>query len=165
MKPSILRSQTLHPNIRCMMLSVLMLSALVAIANLTSCKSSASVAPIILKDSVSITYKQGQEQPSPSGLRGAQTDFRKNSCVPAAWCPRQTGKPYLGKGQTSTQGASVFEEVLSERTNKPAVPPTTIRVDTVFIERWHTEVCQPQAVCQRSGRSFTKTALWVSGFC
>ena len=101
------------------------------IALITSCKSSASVAPIILKDSVSITYKQGQEQPSPSGLRGAQTDFRKNSCVPA------DGSVGVGG---ATQGASVFEEVLSERTNKPAVPPTPIiRVDTVFIERWHTQ--------------------------
>ena len=114
------------------------------LALITSCKSSASVAPIILKDSVSITYKQGQtltptlsligqggvEQPSPSGLRGAQTDFRKNSCVPA------DGSVGVGG---ATQGASVFEGLLSQRTNKPAVPPTTIRVDTVFIERWHTQ--------------------------
>ena len=99
------------------------------IALITSCKSSASVAPIILKDSVSITYKQGQEQPSPSGLRGAQTDFRRNSSAPAF------GKVGLG----ATREASVSEEALSERTNKPAVPPTTIRVDTVFIERWHTQ--------------------------
>ena len=113
------------------------------LALITSCKSQTAVAPLVIRDSISITYKQGVEQPSPSGLRGAQTDFRRNSSAPAF------GKVGLG----ATREASVSEEALSERTNKPAVPPTTIRVDTVFIERWHTEVCQPQAVCQRSGPS------------
>ena len=99
------------------------------LALITSCKSQTAVAPLVIRDSISITYKQGVEQPSPSGLRGAQTDFRRNSSAPAF------GKVGLG----ATREASVSEEALSERTNKSAVPPTTIRVDTVFIERWHTQ--------------------------
>ena len=96
---------------------------------LCACKTQTAVAPLVIRDSISITYKQGVEQPSPSGLRGAQTDFRRNSSAPAF------GKVGLG----ATREASVSEEALSERTNKSAVPPTTIRVDTVFIERWHTQ--------------------------
>ena len=96
---------------------------------LCACKTQTAVAPLVIRDSISITYKQGVEQPSPSGLRGAQTAFRRNSSAPAF------GKVGLG----ATREASVSEEALSERTNKSAVPPTTIRVDTVFIERWHTQ--------------------------
>ena len=51
------------------------------------------------------------EQPASIDARGAQTDLRKNSSAPAL------GKVGLG----ATPGASVFEEVLSERTKKPAV--------------------------------------------
>ena len=48
----------------------------------------------------------------PKGAIGAQTDFRKNSSVPADGT--------VGVG--ATQGASVFEEVQSERTKKQTVP-------------------------------------------
>ena len=120
-----------------MMLSVLMLSVLVAIANLTSCKSSASVAPIILKDSVSITYKQGQEQPASIDAQGAATSqFLWNQQRIAGdnnrsygVATRYDGKP---KSLPSGGGAKSAESVESVRDVK-------IRVDTVFIERWHTQ--------------------------
>ena len=123
-----------------------------------ACKTQTAVAPFVLRDSISITYKQGtlqplsisniEEQPSPSGLRGAQTAFRRNSSAPAF------GKEGLG----ATREASVFEGLLSQRTNKPAVPPTpTIRVDTVFVERWHTtEVPSPPKPIPR----FYKDCTW-----
>ena len=95
-----------------------------------ACKTQTAVAPLVIRDSISITYKQGQEQPTPIGVKGAPTAFRRNSSAPAF------GKVGLG----ATREASVSEEALSERTNKLAVPPTTrIRVDTVFVERWHTQ--------------------------
>ena len=120
------------------------------IALITSCKTQ-HVAPIILKDSVSITYKQGQtltptlsligqggvEQPSPSGLRGAQTSqFLWNQQRIAGdnnrsygVATRYDGKP---KSLPSGGGAKSAESVESVRDVK-------IRVDTVFIERWHTQ--------------------------
>ena len=103
----------------------------------------------IIRDSISITYKQGQEQPTPIGVKGAAIESRKNSCVPA------DGSVGVGG---ATQGASVFEGLLSQRTNKPAVPPTTrIRVDTVFVERWHTtEVPSPPKPIPR----FYKDCTW-----
>ena len=108
----------------------------------TSCKTTAPIVPLVLKDSVSITYKQGKEQPTPTGVIGAAIESRKNSGVPA------DGTVGLG----ATQGASVFEGLLSQRTNKKAVPPTTtIRVDTVFVERWHTQILQPE------GRSYSES--------
>ena len=104
--------------------------------------------PVTLRDSISITYKQGREQPTPTGVRGAAIESRKNSSVPA------DGSVGLG----ATQGASVFEGLLSQRTNNPAVPPTThIRVDTLFVERWHTtEVPSPPKPIPR----FYKDCTW-----
>ena len=115
---------------------------------LSACKTTAPIVPLVLKDSVSITYKQGKEQPTPTGVIGAAIESRKNSGVPAA------GSVGLG----ATQGASVFEGLLSQRTNKKAVPPTTtIRVDTVFVERWHTtEVPSPPKPIPR----FYKDCTW-----
>ena len=133
-----------------------------------ACKTQRTIAPFILRDSISITYKQGREQPtpsqilcnpqrlagdsneqpSPSGLRGAQTAFRRNSSAPAF------GKVGLG----ATREASVSEEALSERTKKRLfLPPTIIRVDTVFVERWHTtEVPSPPKPIPR----FYKRCTW-----
>ncbi len=99
---------------------------------LSGCKTTAPVVvpSLVIRDSISVTYRQGKEQPASQDAIGAQTDFRKNSSSPAL------GKVGLG----ATQGASVFEEVQSARTKKQAVPPTTtIRVDTVVIEKWHTQ--------------------------
>ena len=73
-----------------------------------ACKTQSKVVPLVIRDSISITYKQGIEQPASIDARGA-----------------------------ATPGASVFEGLLSQRTNKSAVP--MIRVDTVFVERWHTQ--------------------------
>ena len=81
----------------------------------------------IIRDSISVTYRQGKEQPASPDAIGAQTDFRKNSSAPAL------GKVGLG----ATREAAVFEEVQSARTKKQAVPP--IRVDTIVIEKWHTQ--------------------------
>ena len=104
---------------------------------LYSCKTQTAVAPLVIRDSISITYKQGQEQPlsisnikeqpTPTGVRGAAIESRKNSSAPT------DGTVGLG----ATREASVFEGLLSQRTNKSAVP--MIRVDTVFVERWHTQ--------------------------
>ena len=113
-----------------------------------ACKTQTAVAPLVIRDSISITYKQGQEQPTPIGVKGAPTAFRRNSSAPAF------GKVGLG----ATREASVSEEALSERTNKPAVPPTTrIRVDTIFVEHWHTtEVPSPPKPIPR----FYKDCTW-----
>ncbi len=126
---------------------------------LYSCKSQRTLAPFVLRDSISITYKQGQtltptlsligqggmEQPTPTGVRGAAIESRKNSSVPA------DGSVGLG----ATREASVFEGLLSQRTNKSAVP--MIRVDTVFVERWHTtEVPSPPKPIPR----FYKDCTW-----
>ncbi len=115
---------------------------LLMMALFVACKTQSKVVPLVIRDSISITYKQGQtltptlsligqggeEQPTPIGVKGAAIESRKNSSAPA------DGTVGLG----ATREASVFEGLLSQRTNKPAVPPTTIRVDTVFVERWHT---------------------------
>ena len=104
-----------------------------------ACKTQRTIAPFVLRDSISITYKQGavqplsiyktEEQPTPTGVSGAAIESRKNSMV----------SPLNGE-TVSREGAKVFEGLLSQRTNKKAVPPTTtIRVDTVFVERWHTQ--------------------------
>ena len=91
----------------------------------------------IIKDSVSVTYKQGQEQPTPIGVRGAATSQflwnqqriagdNNRSCGAAT---RYDGKP---KSLPSGGGAKSAESVESVRDLK-------IRVDTVFVERWHTQ--------------------------
>ena len=118
-----------------------------AILALASCKTS-QVVPLVLRDSVSITYKQGIEQPASIDARGAQTDLRKNSSAPAL------GKVGLG----ATPGASVFEEVLSERTKNSAV---LIRVDTIVVERWHTQqVPAPDKPIPRFYKDCT-TGFWI----
>ena len=110
---------------------------------LVACKSQSTlISPhsTFIRDSVSVTYKQGTEQPASIDAIGAQIESRKNSSVPADGT--------VGVG--ATQGASVFEGLLSERTNKKAVP--LIRVDTVFIERWHTEQAD-RLIGGKAGRS------------
>ena len=97
---------------------------------LSGCKTLSTIhypQSTIIRDSISVTYRQGKEQPASPDAIGAQTDFRKNSSAPAL------GKVGLG----ATREAAVFEEVQSARTKKQAVPP--IRVDTIVIEKWHTQ--------------------------
>ena len=101
----------------------------------------------IIRDSISVTYRQGKEQPASPDAIGAQTDFRKNSSAPAL------GKVGLG----ATREAAVFEEVQSARTKKQAVPP--IRVDTVVIEKWHTQK-ETEEVQVKYTPPFYKRCTW-----
>ena len=97
---------------------------------LYSCKTQTAVAPLVIRDSISITYKQGETLLTP--LIGEKSEEIS-----------PTAKAVLQRSGPTGQSPVV----------QRSGPAPVVRVDTVFIERWHAEVCQPQAVCQRSGPS------------
>ncbi|MCQ2312956.1 MAG: hypothetical protein MJZ84_05860 [Paludibacteraceae bacterium] len=124
------------------------------IALITSCKSQQFTVPLVLKDSVSITYKQGKEQPTPTGVIGA---------AHSSICVIDEGLPEIATGATSSELATTAspsshpqgEGVKSKSVghlfksagdliprnlrNSEASGRLIIRVDTVFVERWHTQ--------------------------
>ncbi len=129
------------------------------------CKTQQTIAPLVIRDSISITYKQGteqplslhkiEEQPTPIGVRGAAS--------PQVLCnqPRLAGDNYRsyevatrydGKPRSLPNGggAKSVQSVESVRDIK-------IRVDTLFVERWHTtEVPSPPKPIPR----FYKDCTW-----
>ena len=110
---------------------------LLMMALFVACKTP-QVVPLVLRDSVSITYKQGQTPLTP--LIGEESEEMMFLSAP----PHGNTSEVLPQQRVRSGPAHVeytFPKTtsLSQRTNKPAVPPTTcIRVDTVFVERWHT---------------------------
>ena len=139
-----------------MMSSVLMLSALLAIANLTSCKTP-QVVPLVLRDSVSITYKQGQTPLTP--LIGEESEEMMFLSAP----PHGNTSEVLPQQRVRSGPAHVeytFPKTtsLSERTKNSAV---LIRVDTIVVERWHTQqVPAPDKPIPRFYKDCTK-GFWI----
>ncbi len=84
------------------------------IALITSCKTQ-HVVPYVLKDSVSVTYKQGETPLTP--LIGEESE--KIS---------RTAKAVIQRSDPTGQSPVV----------QRSGPAPVVRVDTVFIERWHT---------------------------
>ncbi len=124
-----------------------------------ACKTQTAVAPFVLRDSISITYKQGIEPTSTPSLKGRESNPQaiNHLCNPQRLAgdnyrsyevaTRYDGKP---KSLPSGGGAKSAESVESVRDIK-------IRVDTVFIERWHTtEVPSPPKPIPR----FYKDCTW-----
>ena len=108
-----------------------------------ACRTQSTITPFVLRDSISITYKQGKEQPTPSQIlcnpqRLAGDNYRSYEVA-----TRYDGKP---KSLPSGGGAKSVESVESVRDIK-------IRVDTVFVERWHTEVKVESESESESGKS------------
>ena len=110
---------------------------LLMMALFVACKTQSKVVPLVIRDSISITYKQGIEQPASIDARGAATSQflwnqqriagdNNRSCGAAT---RYDGKPKSlpsGGGAKSAESAESVRDIL-------------IRVDTVFVERWHTQ--------------------------
>ena len=97
---------------------------------LASCKTP-QVVPLVLRDSVSITYKQGQTPLTP--LIGEESEENVEYTFP----------------KTTS---------LSERTKNSAV---LIRVDTIVVERWHTQqVPAPDKPIPRFYKDCTK-GFWI----
>lgn len=74
-----------------------------------ACKTQTAVAPLVIRDSISITYKQGT-LPIPQGIT-LQEPIKKRNNESANQPPRAS----------------------------PVHTNPIVRVDTVFVERWHTQ--------------------------
>ncbi|MCQ2313531.1 MAG: hypothetical protein MJZ84_08865 [Paludibacteraceae bacterium] len=146
------------------------------IALITSCKSQQFTVPIAIRDSVSVTYKQGKEQPTLTGVIGA--------AYPSI-CVIDEGLPEIATGATSSELATTAspsshpqgEGVKSKSVghlfksagdliprnlrNSEASGRLIIRVDTVFVERWHTQTI-PQTAPQTPATipRFYKDCTW-----
>lgn len=83
---------------------------------LCSCKTQTAVAPLVIRDSISITYKQGETPLTP--LIGEESE--KIS---------RTAKAVIQRSDPTGQSPVV----------QRSGPAPVVRVDTVFIERWHTQ--------------------------
>ena len=108
----------------------------------TSCKTTAPiVAPsVVIRDSMSITYKQGKKQPF--SLNQIEEQPASPDAIGAAHssiCVIDEGLPEIATGATSSELATTASGRL------------IIRVDTVFVERWHTQILQPE------GRSYSES--------
>ena len=75
-----------------------------------ACKTQTAVAPLVIRDSISITYKQGT-LPIPQGITLQEPINKRNNEN-----PNQPSSP---------RASPTIEQV--------------VRVDTVFVERWHTQ--------------------------
>ena len=88
---------------------------------LYSCKTQTAVAPLVIRDSISITYKQGETLLTP--LIGEKSEEIS-----------PTAKAVLQRSGPTGQSPVV----------QRSGPAPVVRVDTLFVERWHTtEVPSP----------------------
>ena len=108
-----------------------------AILALASCKTP-QVVPLVLRDSVSITYKQGQTPLTP--LIGEESEEIS-----------RTAKAVIQRSDPTGQSPVV----------QRSGPAPVVRVDTVFIERWHTQqVPAPDKPIPRFYKDCTK-GFWI----
>ena len=128
-----------------------------AILALASCKTP-QVVPLVLRDSVSITYKQGSPLPlsvieeceakNTPGL--AEQDHRVEPCRPGACAV----KPGIKQSVGICHGANGCE--IAKRAGD-----ILIRVDTIVVERWHTQqVPAPDKPIPRFYKDCTK-GFWI----
>ena len=92
------------------------------IALITSCKSSASVAPIILKDSVSVTYHPGT-------VLSLTDSTDSTDCAPT----------YGGAITVKPQHDGLTSQAQRCSSARPLQIPQKVRIDTLIVERWHTQ--------------------------
>ena len=83
---------------------------------LYSCKTQTAVAPLVIRDSISITYKQGETLLTP--LIGEKSEEIS-----------PTAKAVLQRSGPTGQSPVV----------QRSGPAPVVRVDTVFVERWRTQ--------------------------
>ena len=108
-----------------------------AILALASCKTP-QVVPLVLRDSVSITYKQGQTPLTP--LIGEESEEIS-----------RTAKAVIQRSDPTGQNPVV----------QRSGPAPVVRVDTVFVERWHTQqVPAPDKPIPRFYKDCTK-GFWI----
>ena len=101
---------------------------------LYSCKTQTAVAPLVIRDSISITYKQGETLLTP--LIGEKSEEIS-----------PTAKAVLQRSGPTGQSPVV----------QRSGPAPVVRVDTLFVERWHTtEVPSPPKPIPR----FYKDCTW-----
>ena len=134
----------------------------VLLALLTSCKTTVPIVPLVVKDSVSVTYRPGTEQPLAICVidEGLPEIATRASCVieengvkvtpglaeqthRAEPCSTGIGCVLTTRNKNIPRNLRNSDEGASGRLN--------IRVDTVIIERWHTrEVCQPPSPTEQT---------------
>ncbi len=108
-----------------------------------ACKTQTAIAPLVIRDSISITYKQGkeqplslhkiEEQPTPIGVRGAaspQVLWNQPRLAGDNYRSYEVATRYDGKPRSLPSGGGVksVQSVESVRDIK-------IRVDTLFVGR------------------------------
>ncbi|MCQ2313517.1 MAG: hypothetical protein MJZ84_08775, partial [Paludibacteraceae bacterium] len=106
------------------------------IALITSCKSQQFTAPIAIRDSVSVTYRQGVVI-SPARPTGYYADSAAMATSHASLLNASS------VGEATSNEAHKMSLPRKDRVVSPRSPLITqipIRVDTVYIERWHTQM-------------------------
>ena len=159
------------------------------IALITSCKTQSTIhypQSTIIRDSISVTYRQGKEQPfSLSQIEEQPASPDAIGAAHPSICVIDEGLPEIATGATSSELATTAspssppqgEGVKSKSVghlfksagdliprnlrNSEASGRLIIRVDTVFVERWHTQtipstIHNPQSTIPR----FYKDCTW-----
>ena len=110
------------------------------IALITSCRSQQCTVHdaqcMLIRDSVSVTYHPGT-------VLSLTDSTDSTDCAPT----------YGGAITVKPQHDGLTSQAQRCFSARPLQIPQKVRIDTLIVERWHAEVCQPQAVCQRSGPS------------
>ncbi|MCQ2312892.1 MAG: hypothetical protein MJZ84_05535, partial [Paludibacteraceae bacterium] len=128
------------------------------IALITSCKSQQFTAPIAIHDSVSVTYRQG--------VVISPADYADSAAMATSHASLLNASSV---GEATSNEAHKMSLPRKDRVVSPRSPLITqipIRVDTVYIERWHTQTISeptspPPLGGGREGASkFYKNCTW-----